>query len=93
MADPQVEDVPTGEGLLVLGRVELGHRVDHVELHLSAQPLEHAHRGVAPQRPDLDHAPGVHGLDERSDDVVPEGEHRLHHLNAVACPTTKDIAA
>jgi len=35
----------------------------------------------------------VHGLDERSDDVVPEGEHRLHHLNAVACPTTKDIAA
>ena len=80
VADAEMEDVPTGEGLLVLGRVELRQRIDHVELAVRAEPVEHAHGRLAPQRADLDHAPGVHRFDERGDDVVPEGKHRLLHL-------------
>ena len=55
-AERLVEVVAAGERPLVLGRVEVGHRVDDVQLGLGAEVVEHPHRGLAPQGADLDDA-------------------------------------
>ena len=57
MAGAEVEDVAAGERGLVLGGVELRQRVDDVQLAVGPEPVQHLHRGLAPQRTDLDHAP------------------------------------
>ena len=56
MADVAVEDVAPGELLLVLGRVELRHRVDDVQLGVGPEPLEHQRRRLTAERADLDDA-------------------------------------
>ena len=58
VADVAMEDVATGEALGVLGRVEHRHRVDHVQLGVGAERVEHPDGRLAPQRADLDHALG-----------------------------------
>ena len=44
VADVAVEDVAARERALVLGGIELGHRVDDVQLGLGPEALEHQHR-------------------------------------------------
>ena len=75
VAHVTVEDVATRELLLVLGRVELGHRVDHVQLGVGSEAFEHQRRRLAPQRADLDDPPRARRLHQRPDHAIPE---RIH---------------
>ena len=70
-----VEHVPAGKRTLVLGRVELGHGVDDVELGLGTELLEHAHGGLASERADLDDPLGFHRPQDRGNCDIPEREH------------------
>ena len=75
VADVAVEDVPAGELLLVLGGVELGHGVDHVQLGVGPEPLEHQRGGLTAQGADLDDAARASRLQDRPDHAIPE---RIH---------------
>ena len=75
VAEVAVEDVPTGELPLVLGRVELGHRVDHVQLGVRPEPVEHQHRRLAAQRADLDDASDACRFEHWGDRDLPERKH------------------
>ena len=75
VARPAVEVVAAGERLLVLGRVELRHGIDDVQLAVGPEAVEHPHGGLAPQRADLDDPAGAERVDHRRDDVVPERVH------------------
>ena len=77
VADVAVEDVAAGELLLVLGRVELRDRVDHVQLGVGSEPFQHERRGLAAQRADLDDPPRSRRLQYRPDNALPERIHRL----------------
>ena len=74
-AEVAVEEVAPGEGLLVLGGVELGDGVDDVQLGLRPEALEHAGGGLATQGADLDHAAGADGIEDRGDRQIPEWKH------------------
>ena len=70
-----MEDVAAGELLLVLGGVELRHRVDDVQLGVGAEPLEHEAGRLAAQRADLDDPLDPGGLEHRCDGEIPERKH------------------
>ena len=70
-----VEGVAAGELPLVLGWVEVGDRVDHVQLGLGAETLEHAYGRLAAQRTDLDDARGARCIQDRGDSDIPQWEH------------------
>ena len=61
----------------MLGGVELGHRVDDVQLGVGAEPLEHQRGVLAPERADLDDAPGAGRLEDRRDGESPRTETSL----------------
>ena len=84
-AEGAVEHVPAREALLVLGGVEVGERVDDVELGLGAEAVEHQLGVLAAEGTDLDDAPGAGRLDDRGDDVVPEREHAGSAALSVQC--------
>ena len=86
VADVAVEDVATGEPLLVLGRVELGDRIDHVELGVGTEPFEHQRGRLSAQRADLDDAPRARRLEHRPDHAVPE---RVHATARASCAPTR----
>ena len=54
-----VEDVAARKAALVLGGVELGDGIDHVELGARTEAVEHLGGGLAPQCADLDDASGA----------------------------------
>ena len=56
-AQVAVEHVAARKPLFVLGGIELGKRVDDVQLGLGAECVEREDRGLAPQGADLDDAP------------------------------------
>ena len=70
-----MEDVAPGELAFMVRRVELGHRVDHVQLGVGSEPLEHEHRGLSARCPDLDDATRADGVENGCDGDFPEGEH------------------
>jgi hypothetical protein len=82
VADVAVEDVAARELLLVLGRIELGHRVDHVQLGVGPEPFEHQRSGLAAQCPDLDDAARAGRLQDRPDHPIPE---RIHATGRASC--------
>ena len=71
-----VEVVAAWEPPLVLGRIELRHRVDHVDLGLRPEQVEQLHRRLAPEGADLDHPLGAGGAEDGRDDLVPERIHQ-----------------
>jgi hypothetical protein len=75
VADVVVEDVAATEAGLVLGRVEGGHRIDHVQLGVRAEVIEHELGVLAPQGTDLHDPPGPCRVEDRRDHGLPEGEH------------------
>ena len=88
VADVAVEHESTRELPLERRGIELGGRIDHVELGVGAQMVEHQPGGLAAQRADLEDSPGSGGLEGRSDDVVPERKHGDPSAScAVAHPT------
>ncbi len=74
-AEIAVEDVAAPEAALVLGRIEIGSRVDDVQLGTRPQPVEHLHRVLAPQRADLDHPAAFAGIEHWRDGQLPERKH------------------
>jgi hypothetical protein len=70
-----MEVVAAPEPPFVFGRVELRLGFDDVQLALGAEAVEHPDGGVAPERADLDHPARLYGVDDRSDDVIPERVH------------------
>ena len=70
-----VEDVAAPEPALVLRRVEVGHRIDDVQLAVGPEAIEHEHGVLAPQRTDLDHALGLDGVENGRDDELPKRKH------------------
>ena len=98
-----VEHVPTAEALFVLGGIERGNGVDHVELDTGSEPFEHPQRVVASECPDLDDSPRARRLDQRPDHEVPEPVHAPQRtagrrrypaptMNVIRSPTRMCIA-
>ena len=58
--------------------IELGHRVDHVELGIRAELIEQELGLLAPERPDLDQPTRLGGAQYRSDGLFPERKHCFH---------------
>ena len=74
-AEVPVEHVLAAEALLVLVRIEVRDRVDHVQLDVGPEAIEHQLRVLAPQRADLDDAPGAGRLEDGCDRNLPERKH------------------
>ena len=74
-AEVAVEVVLPGEAGFVLGGVELGYRVDHVDLGVGTEVLEHPDRRLTPECTDLDDPTRVRDADEGGDDGFPEWVH------------------
>ena len=59
----------------MLARVEVGDRVDDVELGVGTEVVEHLDRGLAAQRADLDDPTRADGVQNRGDGDIPQWEH------------------
>ena len=77
-AQGPVEHVLLAEAGPVLVGVELGHRVDHVQLGPRAEPVEDQLRLLAAECADLHEALDPRGLQDRRHHLLPEREHPGH---------------